>query len=199
MRYDYIMQVGDVTEYGIVAGGNKIVFIKCGLGGSCMGYEGKYLTMARRLYDAFGCSVIVASNPNDNESHVDRDRAVIERYTADAGIAHPELYFFGHSNGGTRGLELAYAGVSFTKMILVNMPLMINYHKTLRYFAAIPETEIISFYGAFDPSYAYVPYLRGKFENLTVEVIDGADHNFRGMQDEFIGLCDRLLGQCGAL
>ena len=82
--------------------------------------------------------------------------------------------------------------VAFEKMILVNMPLMINFHKTKAYLAAIPKTEIIAVYGELDPSFRYVPFLSGKFQNLNVLKIPKADHNFAGMRTEFIDLSELL-------
>ena len=133
MNYDEIMQY-DGIDYGLIKGGPRIVFIKVGLGGNCSGYENKYLKMAYRLQEKYGCSVIVASNPHDGKSHTRIDRQIIEQYIAKYEIDSPELFFFGHSNGGVKGLELTDAGVEFKKMILVNMPLMINFHKTKNIF-----------------------------------------------------------------
>jgi alanyl-tRNA synthetase len=42
-----------------------------------MGYENKYLKMAHRLRDKYGCSVIVAANPYDDMSHLEQDRAAV--------------------------------------------------------------------------------------------------------------------------
>ena len=202
MDYDYSIK-SDHIDYGFINGnsnsngnGNhKIVFIKTGLGGNYVGYENKYLIMAHQLRQKYGCSVIVASNPHDGQSHVSQDRQMIEQYIADKQIRFPELYFFGNSNGGTKGLQLADAGVAFRKMILVNMPLMINFHKTKRYISEIPQTKILAVYGEKDPSYSYIPFLDGRAENVTVMVVPKADHNFKGMLQEFIALSDLLMNE----
>ena len=182
----------DSTNYGVVFGNNKIVFIKAGLGGDHFGYENKYLIMAHRLHDKFGCSVIVASNPNDGKSHVEKDRLIIEQYISTNTIIEPEFFFFGHSNGGIKGLELSYSGIAFTKMILTNMPLMINFHKTKQYILGIPKTDVLLIYGEKDPSFTYVPFIKGKFDNAEVAVVPDADHNFKGMLDEFVGYGEKL-------
>lgn len=192
INFDYALQV-DGIDYGFVNGNSKIVFIKTGLGGSCFGYEDRYLNMALRLKDRYGCSVIVASNPNDNKNHVDADRQIIEQYTSDHNIDHFELFFFGHSNGCIKGLELTESSPKFRKMILVNMPLMINFHKTKRYVSKIPDTHIVAVYGELDPSYSYTPFLQGKFENLSLLSVPQADHNFKGFINEFMDLIDLLL------
>ena len=192
MDYDYIMYSDDDTEYGVIYGNNRIVFIKAGLGGDHFGDEDKYLIMAQGLHKNYGCSIIVASNPNDGKSHVERDRSIIEQYISANAITQPEFFFFGHSNGGIKGLELSYSGIPFTKMILTNMPLMINFHKTKRYISNIPKTSILMVYGEKDPSFSYIPFIEGKFDNVEVSVIANADHNFQSMLDKFVNLGEKL-------
>jgi len=194
MNYDEIMQY-DGIDYGLIKGGSRIVFIKVGLGGHCSGYEDKYLRMALRLKERSGVGVIVASNPHDGKSHIRIDRQIIEQYIAKYEIDSPELFFFGHSNGGVKGLELTDAGVEFKKMVLVNMPLMINFHKTKKYISAIPQTEIIAIYGEQDPSFPYLPFIDEKFENLRAVRFSNADHNFKGFINEFIHLSDLLMDE----
>ena len=193
MIFDYVSQYDDRIEFGVIKGNSKIVFIKPGLGGSYLGYEEKYLKIAMRLHQNFGCSVICVSNPHDNKKHIDSDREIIEQYISDNNITHAELFYFGHSNGGIKGLELASSGISFCKMLLVNMPLMINLHKTKKYITEIPKTEIIAIYGEKDPSFSYTPFLDGLFENVKISSFPQADHHFKGFLDEFISLSDLLM------
>ena len=189
MNFNYVLQNNNI-HYGVLRGNGSIVFIKAGLGGDYLGYENKYLKMACRLNEQHGCSVIAASNPHDGKKHSETDKLVIEQYVAEQRFSLPELYFFGHSNGGTKGLELTNAGIRFKKMILVNMPLMLNLHKTRRYIDAIPETSILAVYGESDPSFPYVPFLDGKWENVKAITVPKADHNFKGLSEELIGLSD---------
>ena len=149
--------------------------------------------MAQRLHEKYGCSIIVASNPHDGKSHVEKDKTIIRQFVIDNNIFKPEFFFLGHSNGGIKGLELSYSGITFTKMILINMPLMINFHKTKQYISSIPQTNILMMYGEKDPSFAYVPFIEGKFNNVEVSVVPNADHNFEGMLKEFIGYGEYLL------
>jgi predicted esterase len=192
MTYDYTFQI-DHIDYGVVEGGNRIVLIKTGLGSDYFGYENKYLTMAFQLRDQYGFSVLVASNPHDGRRHTRMDQQALEQCTADLCGGSPELYFFGHSNGGIKGLELTSTGISFKKMVLVNMPLMINFHKTKRYISAIPQTTILAIFGEQDPSVSYAPFLERAAENVRVLTIPQADHTFRGMTNEFIGLSEWLM------
>ena len=192
MEYDYTVQCRNL-DYGMMRGGPQIVFIKSGLGSDHSGFENKYLRMAHGLHETYGCGVIVASNPQDGESHAESDRVILEQYASEHGIDDPEVFFFGSSNGCIKGLELADHGVDFRRMVLVNMPLMINFHKTKRYILSIPQTEILTVYGELDPSIPYVPFLEGRFRNVKVMTIPHADHNFKDMGTEFISLCDLLM------
>ena len=191
IKFDYTLKQDEV-DFGFIEGDKKIVFIKVGLGGDFLGYEDRYLKMALRIREMYGCSVIIASNPHDGRSRAEIDKQVIEEYIAERGIVFPELFFFGHSNGGIKGLELTDAGVTFRRMVLINMPLMINFHKTKRFIAQMPETKIAAVYGERDPSFPYLPFLRGKFHNLKVLTVPNADHNFEGMTEEFIKLGDMI-------
>ena len=190
--YNFIYE-GNKVEYGCVLGSNTIVYIKAGRGGSYHGYEDKYLKIAHRLHDQYGgCSVICVSNPVPLPVSV--DQTILDTFVQEHGFDHPELFFFGNSNGCVKGLEIAANGVEFKRMVLVNMPLMLNFHKTVHWMKLIPTTEIVTVYGEKDPSYSYVPFLEcQKLSNVEIVKIQGADHNFRGMMGEFLKLSDMLL------
>ena len=105
-----------------------------------------------------------------------------------------ELYYIGNSNGSTQGLLTATKYFAFRRMVLVNMPLMLNFHK-IKAALTRTDTEIRFVYGEGDPSISYVPFLRNassKEENLAraeIVTVGGADHNFAGMTDVFIRQC----------
>lgn len=192
MTFDYQIQNDCNLENGCIKGNNKIVFIQAGLGGNYLGYENKYLKIANHLHEKFGCSVISVSNPFDNKQTLQMDKQIICKYVADNNIEKPEFYFFGHSNGGIKGLELASSCFSFKKMLLVNMPLMINFHKSKAYITSIPHTDILMVYGEKDPSFSYISFLKDKFDNVKFLTVPSADHHFKGMLQEFINLSDLL-------
>ncbi len=190
MLFDYTRRFGSKDHtYGYLTGNDIFVFIKVGLGGNCFGDEDRYLRIANNLRNQFGCSVICASNPNDGaKSHVQIDIQSINEYISSSKVTPRELLFFGNSNGCVKGFELTAAGINFSKMLLVNMPLMINPHKTRRFISSIPQTKIIAVYGENDPSFSFIPFFEGKFCNLKFKTIRGADHNFTGKSDAFISL-----------
>ena len=69
-----------IIDYGIVEGNNIIVFIKAGQNGSLSGYQNKYIKMARRINEKYGCSVICSSNPFDGNNPLDNAMEIIEDY-----------------------------------------------------------------------------------------------------------------------
>lgn len=179
-------------EYGLIHGNDRIVIIKAGAGGSYIGYEEKYLKMARLLHDTYGCTVLCLSNyANDSFEH--GDMAVIRELIADRG-GEVELYYIGNSNGSTQGLLTATKYFDLRRMVLVNMPLMLNFHR-IKEALSRADTEIRFVYGEKDPSISYVPFLRnasskeGNLARAEIVTVGGADHNFAGMTDRFIELC----------
>jgi hypothetical protein len=84
-------------------------------------------------------------------------------------------------------------------MVLVNMPLMMNFHK-IKEALSRADTEIRFVYGEKDPSISYVPFLRnagqkeGNLARVEILTVKGADHNFAGMTDAFMELCAGVVG-----
>lgn len=178
-------------EYGFVKDNNKVVCIKAGRGGSYIGYENKYERIAERLNRRCGCTVISISNPIGNTYSLTADVQIINECLAEVQVDDPQLYFFGHSDGGIKGIELAYSGIAFRMMLLVNTPLMINFHKNKKIIDSLSRTHLVMAFGENDPSFQYVPFLElNRSANLTVIRVPNADHNFRGKLDEFIKLSD---------
>ena len=192
MEFDQIREGGVGLRYGFVFGGDRVAFIKVGLGGDIFGDANKYLQIAHLLKKKYGFGAVVASNPEGEKSHREEDLAALAAFVREGGLSSPAYFFFGHSNGGIKGLELAAAGVPFRRMVLVNMPLMINFHKTKQYLSAIPHAEVALVCGEGDPSYPYLPFLEGKYAHLEVLRVPAADHNFRGMLPAFVALAELL-------
>ena len=185
-------QSGEI-EYGYIRGNDKVVCIKAGRGGNHLGYEKKYVRIAERLNSLFGCTVICISNPMDINNQLATDAQIIQKCLKNTFIEKPKMYFMGHSDGSIKGLELAASGMIFEKMLLVNMPLMINFSRNKKIILSLSQTEIVMAFGEKDPSFNYIPFLElNKPECLTIIKVPGADHNFKGMLDEFIELSDIL-------
>ena len=184
------------AEYGLIRGNNRgchrVVIIKAGAGGSYIGYEEKYLKIARRLRDTHGCTVLCLSN-YASDSFERGDVAVIRELLAGM-VGEIQLYYVGNSNGSTQGLLNATQYFDFRRMVLVNMPLMMNFHK-IKEALTRADTEIRFVYGEKDPSISYIPFLKnagqkeGNLARAEIVTVKGADHNFAGMTDAFVELC----------
>ena len=125
-----------IIDYGIVEGNNIVVFIKAGQNGSLYGYQNKYIKMARRLKEKYGCSVICSSNPFDGNNPLDNAMEVI--------------YHLGYSNGALIGAWFGTKYPKMERMALVNGPLMFNYHKTKEGALSFKGESIYFIYGDHD-------------------------------------------------
>ena len=147
-----------IIDYGIVEGNNIIVFIKAGQNGSLYGYQNKYIKMAKRLNQKYGCSVICSSNPFDGNNPLDNAMKIIEDYAKK--FDDYKIYYLGYSNGALIG---AWFGIKYPKikrMVLVNGPLMYNVHKTKEGALSFKGESINFIYGEYDQSIGYVELLK---------------------------------------
>ena len=184
--------VDEEINYGILDGNEKIVFIKVGAGGSIRGYQYKYLQMAHQVHERLGATVICASNPDTEHGHEDAERAMIASVAAEAGFASYEVYFVGTSDGGYHNLKLAKMIPQSVKFLGINASLNSVQDLTEK-LQAIPDVQKLLVYGTKDEDYIREPALRAlKCDNLEVITIDGADHEFTDMVDEFIALIDLI-------
>lgn len=195
LSYDkvtYQTVANEKIHYGIVYGNEKIVFIKVGAGGSIRGYQDKYLQMAYRMHERLGATVICASNPDIEHGHEDADRAMIESVAAEAGFVSYGVYFVGTSDGGYQNLKLAKIVPQTVKFLGINASLNSVQDLTEK-LQAIPDVQKLLVYGTKDEDYIRESALQAlKCDNLEVITIDGADHEFTGMVDEFIALIDLI-------
>lgn len=200
MNFDWTDRIenedGALLEYGVIKGNERVVIIKSGAGGSFDGYQQKYLRIAHMLHERSGCTVICLSNFS-KDSFERTDIEVIRRVIS--GIdGEIKLYYIGNSNGATQGLLFATRHFEFSRLLLFNMPLMQDFHKTKEALSRV-GSEVRFIYGERDPSYDYVPYLKiaAKKEacvaRVEIETVVGADHNFVGLLDTFISLATRVL------
>ena len=185
MKFDYeILKEDGAISYGVVDGNENVVFIKSGAGGSHIGYENKYLHIAHILHKRDGSTVICASNPSDELSRK-YDIEVLNEIIKDK--PSPIIKFIGISKGATLGLTVLSEQVNIEKLLLINMPLMLNFHKTIK---AIKDKNILFVFGERDPSVSYIHFLKRYTENIMI--IEGADHQFKGQTEELIKLCELI-------
>lgn len=182
---------GEKLEYEILFGNQKIVFIKAGAGGNACGYDNKYLKMARRVHERVGATVICASNPF--VSHEEVDEAEIKWVVAEKGLSNFEISFVGASDGAHHNLLLAKRFPETVKWLGINTS-YINIEDLQKKLLSLSNIYKILICGTKDDDFNQVVPAISKItgENLVMKLIDGADHNFTGMVEEFISLIDYL-------
>lgn len=183
----------DFVRYGLVYGNENIVFIKTGAGGGIRGYQDKYLRIAYSLHDRLGATVICASNPElDYEDQLAADRAMISHIAAKSSFDEYKVLLFGTSDGAYQNLILAQQIPQTEKWLGINTSLISteDFEEKLQ---AIPNVQKIVVYGTEDDDFECVPVLHNlNCDNLEIITIEGADHEFTGMVEEFIGLAEIL-------
>ena len=190
----YKSATGTKISYGIINGNEKIVFIKVGADGSIRGYQDKYLKMVHRVHERLGAMVICASNPCDveYEDQLAADQAMISKVATDCGSADYKVYFVGTSDGGYHNLLLAQRVPQTVKLLGINAS-QVNEDDFLEKLQAIPHITKCLVYGTKDDAKQFVPVLQTlESENLEILTVEGADHEFTGMVDEFIALIDLI-------
>lgn len=180
-------------DYGIVYGNEKIVFIKTGADGNILGYQDKYPKMAHRVHQRLGSTVICASNPDAEYAAQEvADKAMIAKVAADSGFADYEIYFVGTSDGGYQNLRLAQQ-VPQTKKILGINASLIDTDDLAAHLKKLSYVEKVLVYGTKDEAFHCIPILQAAgCENLEIITVEGANHEFTDMVNEFIALIDLL-------
>lgn len=183
---------GEKFNYHFVIGNEKIVFIKAGAGGSERGYEDKYIKLAERINERTGATVITASNPIDPICDAP-DAQEILWVVNRMGFEHFELCFVGVSDGAYLNLELAKQFAETRKWIGINTSFT-SVNELGARFNALPNVTKLMIYGTKDDDFdEVVPALSTmSSDNFVMEFIEGADHRFTDMLEEFIALADYI-------
>lgn len=196
--YDKIVhsQLGDIAiiDYGIKKGNETIVFIKAGQDGSMYGYQNKYLKIANDINKKYGYTVICSSNPFDGNNPLDNAMKVIEDYCNEEKIKNYKIYYMGHSNGALIGAWFGIKYPQIKRMLLINGPLMHNWHKTKDGIIKFNGERITFVYGSLDPSIRYTGLIEPMVdEKVKLEIIEGQDHHFSKDTFDFKQLPEKFL------
>ena len=184
---------GEKIKYGIVRGNEKIVFIKTGADGNILGYQNKYPRMAHRIHQRLGATVICSSNPDAEYAAQEvADKDMIAKVAVDCGFANYEVYFVGTSDGGYQNLRLAQQMPQARKFLGINASL-IDIDDLMSRLQKLPRVSKTLVYGTKDEAYRYTPALQAMVcDNLEIITVEGANHEFTDMVNEFIALIDLL-------
>ena len=179
----------EAVDYGFIFGNNKIVFIKAGAGGGIPGYQDKYLKMAHRVHERLGATVICASN---YEKCLEMDKRAIEWCARYLELEEAELYLVGVSDGADQCISLARNAP--TKKLLCINPSFVPGHDPSDRLIIRSKIEKIFVYGTKDEEGCEFAskLLAREIPNFEIRWVEGADHEFTGMVDEFVSLIDLI-------
>lgn len=188
----YILEADvEALEYEVILGNEKIVFIKAGANGTVSGCKNKYYRMAQRLHERLGATVICASNPDT--PHRELDEQKIRQTIHDRGFSDFEIYFIGNSDGAYHNLLLAKRFPEAVKLVGINSS-YITAPDLQEKLQDLPNVSKVLVYGTNDDDFdRVVPALEKTVcNNLSLKYVEGADHDFTGMLEEFIGTAEYL-------
>lgn len=172
-------------EYGYISGNDTVLLIIVGQGGSIYGFNNKYEKMADYYHRGYGVTVVVASNPYDGTDML----GVSIDFVRELAGNDAEIYCMGVSNGGRLCAQYGYMYPNISKMLIVNAPLMINWHRTKKGIERFRGKSVKFIYGSADPSFPYVgliPLVSNDIAEISVDIVEGADHNFKSHEEEFL-------------
>ena len=186
----YIQEgTSDGVDWGFLPGeSQKLLLIKTGLGGSIYGYNGKYIRIAQH-FQSEGYSVLCCASPQNVDDRtsfevaIDTIRKLMGNRFADVSID-----YLGISRGAYQGILYGNAVEQIKSMLLINPPLTVNFSKQIAALRNLdkPSTLVI---GSRDPSFRFWPWIF-EVENANLKLVEaeGADHHFKGMDQEFFEL-----------
>ena len=180
-----------LSDYNVVYGSNNVVLIKVGLNGDIRGYNDKYVHMTNLIHEKTNNTVIVASNPDIGGNKLQTDIETTRRLVPGC----ERIIYVGVSNGAVMGMQYAYLYPEIKEMILINGPLIMDWHKIKQGLYEFCGERITYIYGNKDKSYKYTELLEHIEMKTRSElcIVDGADHNFTGMEEEFINIPNRYI------
>lgn len=181
---------GEHNLFAALYGSQTIVFIKPGRGGTVNGRDDKYLKIAESLRQKFGCSVICSANELDIP--FTSDMLFVERFAMERGFNDFDLYYFGNSDGALRGLRECWAS-KVQRALLVNPPLGLDMPGAINGVKNFIDESMRIVAGSLDPSASLARLLaQSGNPRVSVEILDGVDHDFTGAQDLFASLPQKL-------
>ena len=181
-------------QFGIIKGGKYLVFIKTGRGGTIEGFENKYLNICSFLFEKYGYTFVVSANPKDSVCDLEEEIKCIGKYVGD----YKEIFFVGISNGASLGACWCSKIKSIKNALLINAPLMINFHKIKKGVEEFSGDRMYFLYGEDDPSFNYIEILN--CVNNTAykyEIIQGEGHDFseESLKSELICFIDGIIAE----
>ena len=181
-------------QFGIIKGEKYLVFIKTGRGGTIEGFENKYLNICSFLFEKYGYTFVVSANPKDSICDLEEEIKCISKYVGD----YKEIFFVGISNGASLGAYQSSKIKSIKNALLINAPLMINFHKIKEGAKNFRGDNMYFLYGEDDPSFRYIEILKSiKNTACKYKIIKGEGHDFseESLKSELICFIDGIIAE----
>ena len=103
------------------------------------------------------------------------------------------MHLIGTSDGAYKVIQLAKALPQAVELLAINTS-SVSFDDMRRKLLQIPRIKKILVYGTEDDEYHYVSRLKElNCDNLRIEIVEGADHQFHRMLEEYIALVDLLM------
>lgn len=170
-KYDKVIG----KQFGVIKGEKYLVFIKTGRGGSIEGFENKYLDICSLLFEKYGYTFVVCANPKDSICDLEEEIKCISKYVDN----YKEIFFVGISNGASIGAAQCSKIEKIKNAVLINAPLMINFHRIKEGVEKFRGDNMYFLYGEKDPSFRYVEVLNViKNTACKYKTIKGEGHDF---------------------
>ena len=189
-KYDKVIG----KQFGIIKGEKYLVFIKTGRGGTIEGFENKYLNICSLLFEKYGYTFVVSANPKDSICDLEEEIKCISKYVGD----YKEIFFVGISNGASLGAYQSSKIKSIKNALLINAPLMINFHKIKKGVEEFSGDRMYFLYGEDDPSFNYIEILNCVNNTAcNYKIIQGEGHDFseESLKSELICFIDGIIAE----
>ena len=186
-KYDKVIG----KQFGIINGEKNIIFIKTGRGGTIEGFKNKYLNICDFLFKKYGYTFVVSANPKDSVCDLEEEIKCIDTYIGD----YKEIVFVGISNGAFIGAAQCRKIEKIKNAVLINAPLMINFHKIKEGAQNFRGERMYFLYGENDPSFRYIEILNSiKNTACKYKIIKGEGHDFseETLKSELICFIDAI-------
>lgn len=171
------------NQIAIVKGSTAMFFFKGGSGSTYYGYNNKYLDIARTINKKYGITVAVSSNKLFSVIDLKAELQLV--FTA--LDTHYQVLFAGVSSWAVAAIEQSPDIYDLQKLLLINPPFTISLPKVKRSLEAKKDATFNFVFGANDPTYRFLPLLDNvnSKSSINLKIVEGADHNFKGMESEF--------------
>ncbi|WP_239460561.1 alpha/beta hydrolase [Ligilactobacillus agilis] len=128
--------------------------------------------------------MVVSANQVGSPLNLQEELEKVSTYLTDI----KEIILIGTSRGGLLVLQQGYLNTKVSRILAINPPLAINWHKTKKGLINFSGAKVQVVFGQYDPSVDYselIERLEGLETDCSSQIISKADHNFKGKLDIF--------------